>query len=311
MQIKINHSLTAPFLIFIMYILLTASNFMELSGSGTNENIFLTAIIMQIMIFVIPGIIYCKFRGTSLHSNLRIKPITPNKIWLSVCSFFVLVFGAALIKLALYSLGAYANTSNTIYDFYLPGSSGPLTNVLYIVIAISIIPAITEEFIFRGVLLGEYSTMRTKKSTAIICSSLLFAMMHFNLAQLPVYFFGGVVLAAVALITDSILCSMIVHLLNNLYGLLFEQEMFSIMTQTESTVFMLFVLAVFFMIFTVLALQATERIYYIKGINGEKSAARSKKSTKKKFSIDMKAFVSPTFILCIITFIVVTFIIKR
>ena len=101
---------------------------------------------------------------------------------------------------------------------------------------------------------------------------------------------------------------MIVHLLNNTFSLLFEPQLLRLITQTDSPVFVLFILAIVFLVFLVLALGCAEKLYYTKGINGEESPPRRKKRKKdSKFTINVEAALSPTFILCIIAYIVITF----
>ena len=219
----------------------------------------------------------------------------------------MLFFGSALVKLGLYAIGYYSQ-QYTLYENYLPNDASSIANLLYILIAIAIIPAITEEFIFRGVILGEYNAMGTKHSTAVFLSAAMFAMLHFNLYQFPVYFFGGIVLGYVTVITNSVFCAMMVHLLNNVVSLLFEPQLLRLISQTDSPVFVLFILAIIFIGFLILFFGCAEKIYYIKGIKGEDSPPKRKKKHKKNkgFTIDTEAVLSPVFIICIIAYIVIT-----
>ncbi len=310
MQIKLKPSITAPLLAFVMYLLMAISTLTDIEKLGQRDNVFLAVIILQIVIFIIPGILYCRFKGNGFTSKLRFNSFGPNKLWLSVSAFFVLSFGSSLVKLGLYAIGYYSQ-QYTLYESYLPNDASSISNLLYILIAIAIIPAITEEFIFRGVILGEYSAMGTKPVTAVMLSAAMFAMLHFNLYQFPVYFFGGIILGYVAIITNSVLCAMIVHLLNNVFSLLFEPQLLRLISQTDSLVFVLFVLTIIFLIFLIIFLQSAERLYYIKGINGDASPGKYKRRKKKQsFTVDKEASLSPAFILCIITYIVVTLTLK-
>lgn len=311
MQIKLKRSLTAPLLVLVMYILLAVLNTLNINSLAQKDNVFLAVVIMQIIIFIFPGILYCKLKGKALVSSLRINPkLSPGKLWLSFTSFFVLVSGSSLIKLGLYSIGYHA-TQYSLYESYIPTSVSGFANVLYIVIAIALMPAVTEEFIFRGILLGEYTSMGCNKPLSISITALLFAMMHFNIYQLPVFFYGGMVLAFVTLVTDSVISAIAIHFLNNLFGLLFESRLLKMIAQTDSIIFVLFIMAVIFLVFTVLTLQATERTYYLKGIHGDPSPTQIRKKRKKiktnKMSVNMEAIASPVFILCVIAFIIITF----
>lgn len=311
MRIKLKPSVTAPLLALIMYLLMAASTLTDIEKLGQRDNVFLAVIILQIVIFIIPGILYCRLKGKDFTAKLRFNPFNPNKLWLSVSSFFVLAFGSALVKLGLYAIGYYSQ-QYTLYENYLPNDASSLANLLYILIAIAIIPAITEEFVFRGIILGEYSAMGTKPLTAVMLSAAMFAMLHFNLYQFPVYFFGGIVLGYVAVITNSVLCAMIVHLLNNVFSLLFEPQLLRLISQTDSPVFVLFVLTIIFLVFLILFLGSAEKVYYKKGINGEETPRikRKKRGKDKGFTPDKEASLSPVFILCIIAYIVITLTLK-
>lgn len=307
MRIKLKPIFTAPLLVLVMYILMALSNLADIDALHQRDNIFLAVIILQIVIFIIPGILYCKLKGESFRKAVRFNTFTPRTLWLSVCSFFVLAFGAALIKVALYTLGYYSQ-QYTLYENYLPADASSLVNVLYIIIAIGIIPAITEEFVFRGIVLGEYTGNRIKPIPAVMLTAALFGMLHFNIYQFPVYFYGGIVLGFVTLITNSVLCAVIVHLLNNTFSLLFEPQLMRLISQTDSIVFVLFIVAIIFMVFLILALRCAEGIYYIKGINGEESPPGRKRRKKKdkKMTPDTEALLSPSFIACIIAYIIIT-----
>ncbi len=311
MRIKLKPSITAPLLVFVMYLLMAASTLADVERLGRRENVFLAVIILQIILFIIPGILYCRFKGNGFISKVRFNRFSPDKIWLSVCSFFVLASGSALVKLGLYAIGYYSQ-QYTLYENYLPNDASSVANLVYILIAIAIIPAITEEFIFRGIILGEYTEMGTKPKTAVILSSVMFAMLHFNLYQFPVYFFGGIVLGYVAFISNSVFCAMIVHLLNNIFSLLFEPQLLRLISQTDSPVFVLFILVIIFFIFLILFLQCVENIYYTKGIRGEHSAPQKRKKRKKanRFTPDTEALLSPVLLMCIITYIIITLTLK-
>ena len=254
MRIKLKQSLLTPIPVLIIFILLAASNKMNVNSLAHKDNIFLALIIMQIVIFIIPGILYCKIRKKALVASLRFNPMVgPSKIWLSFTAFFVLISGSALIKLGLYALG-YKGTEYSLYQSYIPTTISGFGNVLYIIIAIALMPAITEELVFRGIVLGEYTSSACNTFTAVGITSLLFAMMHMSLPQFPVFLFGGILLAYVTIVTDSVLCAITLHFLNNCFSLLFETKLLSLVAKTDSIIFIVFLTAVVFLVFLVFTL---------------------------------------------------------
>ena len=149
--------------------------------------------------------------------------------------------------------------------------------------------------------------MGCSNTAAILLSALMFSLVHLNIFQLPVYFYGGVILAFVTLTTKSLLCAMIIHLLSNCFSLLFESQLLNLISQTDSIIFVLFIIATVFFIFLILAFQATERILYKQGINGEASPKNFiPKKKRKKSSLNYQVLLSPTLIACVVTFIIIT-----
>lgn len=78
---------------------------------------------------------------------------------------------------------------------------------------VALLPAVCEELIFRGIVtngLKKYGT-----TTAVVISSIFFALMHQNLQQLIYQLFLGAVMAYIVLKTGSIIYTMCLHFFNN------------------------------------------------------------------------------------------------
>ena len=80
-------------------------------------------------------------------------------------------------------------------------------------IIIALLPAVVEEFIFRGLLLNGYK--RRNPLMAILLSSFLFGLMHMNLNQFSYAFVIGVIFALLAYATGSLLPSILGHFIIN------------------------------------------------------------------------------------------------
>lgn len=90
---------------------------------------------------------------------------------------------------------------------------------LMAVLSFALVPAVTEELLFRYLplaVLGE----RNKRVTVIL-SSLIFALAHFSPFQLVYAFIAGVVFMSVDIVTDSIFPSLILHFINNLLSVIY------------------------------------------------------------------------------------------
>ncbi|MBE7042497.1 MAG: CPBP family intramembrane metalloprotease [Ruminococcaceae bacterium] len=97
---------------------------------------------------------------------------------------------------------------------------------LLALLALVLIPAITEELLMRGVVLHAYLWRGSK--SAVIASAFLFAIVHLDVRNLVSTFLLGMILAFVVLQTGSIWAGMILHGVNNLLVLIsfmIEQNM--------------------------------------------------------------------------------------
>lgn len=92
--------------------------------------------------------------------------------------------------------------------------------VVIFVVNIAVMPALLEEFAFRGVLmqpLRKYGDW-----FAILTSSFCFAIVHANMVQIPFAFIAGISLGYFCIKTKSIWTSVTIHFFNNLLSALFS-----------------------------------------------------------------------------------------
>ena len=90
--------------------------------------------------------------------------------------------------------------------------------ILLSIIVFAVVPAIVEEFVFRGVILGAYSKVDVR--AGIMISSLFFALLHFSFGSVMYGFFFGLLFAVVRITTDNLIYTMIMHCLFNLINVL-------------------------------------------------------------------------------------------
>ena len=120
-----------------------------------------------------------------------------------------------LISLINFVLGKFRiGLSTPSFDIPLHSSVGAAAMILTMVI----IAPVTEEFIFRGVVLNTFK--KYGSGFAVVSSSLLWALMHGNIVQAVPVFGMGLILGVVALRSKSIIPSIIIHMINNLIATL-------------------------------------------------------------------------------------------
>ena len=107
----------------------------------------------------------------------------------------------------------------------------------------ALLPAILEEILFRGLILGELS--RYGRSIAVIFSGALFGLVHRTTSQILFAALGGILLAYFVLESGSILFGMIVHFINNAVAVLSSFAALHLSNEAYFAVFMSFDLLIF------------------------------------------------------------------
>ncbi len=182
----------------------------------TRENSNYITVICNIVIFILPMGIYLLLFGEGIRP-LRLRLIYPRHILTVISAMGILISGSMLIS---YISSGYGSLTSPfeLYGAFTSETGGGAADRLMLIVSYALVPAVCEEFTFRAVLTSEYE--RRGSAAAVILPSLFFAMLHFDLAAFPVYFFSGVILSLTMYATRSVLGSFIVHFLYNLAALL-------------------------------------------------------------------------------------------
>ncbi len=216
---KLKATAAAPLLIMAVFVLTAVFNFLPAETIGAESDPYLAAVIIQLVIFALPSLLFCTLRGNDYGQSLRLRMPRVSGIILMLCSVVLLCCGGSAIDyLMTAAFPSLADGSSTAAYAGFAMNSG-FFDGLYLVIAFALLPAITEEFLFRGIILSEYGSVSIGAS--VILSSVMFAMCHFSFLRLPSYFFCGIVLACLTYATRSIVAPMIVHTLYNVVVLFF------------------------------------------------------------------------------------------
>ncbi len=204
------------------------------------ENEYFSVVILQMMIFILPGAVWCKFSGEKYMSGLRLRMIKADSILLIVCASLLIASGSLLMGVLFGGLESLSNNFS-LYDTFISKDQGTIPNKIYLIMAYAVLPAICEEFIYRGILCHEYE--RGGVLRAIILSSVFFAFLHFNLQNLPMYLFSGIILSMTLYATRSIFGSILAHFLYNIFGLFGQPYMSNLYRITNSPKLFVFIVA--------------------------------------------------------------------
>ncbi len=292
-----------PLFTIIIYILLAVSSAVT-SIWGKAENLFATTIVLQILIFVLPMLFYSKYRGISFSKKMRLKVFSPGKIVLILGLLGVMIFGTMLINIFFYSItdsiGDYnSNSSYSLTDVV----SGQ--NVIYTLLAFCIVPAICEEFVFRGVIMSEYAGYGPV--AGILISSLLFGMVHFDFVEFPAYVFNGIVLAGSVYMTKSLYAALILHICNNIFSIYGASYIWAICMQPSGILFTVLIFITVFLSALIIVFKEGDIIYYEYAYDRDYSGTEYRNGWPEKRDGNFAlAFFSPTLIITVIVYIIIT-----
>ena len=182
----------------------------------TTATLLLDILISILSLFGV-GIIYCRISGTRLDEIIQVKRVRPG-------TAVPLVFSALAVSFTADYLADLVNGSLGLFGIEngidLSTNAKSLVEIILGIIAVAIIPPLVEEFVFRGILLGKLR--KYGDAFAVFMSSVLFALMHGNIVQIPFTFIVGLVLAFMTVKTESVLPAIVVHFIIN-----FRSELFS------------------------------------------------------------------------------------
>ncbi len=301
---KFKSTTTAPFLVICVFILTLLVSYLDTDKLASGGSIHLAWLVIELMVFAVPCVFYCKMKGNGYTETLGLRPFSLGRISLLCFLIFVLLSGALLLKVGLYRLGVLpteASGSLTGSDSVTADMGAGRT--IYLIFTAAILPAVVEEFLFRGVILSEYAHLGGIAS--VMVSALFFAMLHFSLGEFPIYFFGGLVMGAAAYLTRSLLAGVLLHCVYNLYSLFGESFVWKLIWEEQSHVFFLYLLAVIFLLFLVLAIGESERIFYGYAINSRGEVPFVKRTVKGFTQSAAQIFLSVGFLLCVALYIIV------
>lgn len=92
--------------------------------------------------------------------------------------------------------------------------------ILLYIIGISIVPAMTEEFAFRGVIMQPLRKYGDR--FAIVMSALVFGLMHGNAVQAIFAFIVGLLIGYAVIVTGSMWTGIVIHFLNNFVSVMLD-----------------------------------------------------------------------------------------
>lgn len=162
---------------------------------------YYTALLLAQLLLQFPVVMYLVITGTNPLKLLSLKLIHPG------AAVLVILMTLCVLPLtSLVNLISMLFVGNALTDLSVEVEQNSFwLNLLFI----AVIPALSEEFAFRGVI---FHTLKEHgKWFAVVCSALFFGMMHLNFNQFSYTFVIGMVMALAVLATGSLWGSVLVH----------------------------------------------------------------------------------------------------
>lgn len=182
-----------------------------LLGSLDRESLLYNAIssLFPALALLLAGVHIVVNTKCDVNQILSVKKFNPLLIVLALILFLGMFFGVAFINTAFQSLLLDLGLNASGRTLYI-NNVGEL--IVYI-ITLAIIPAVTEELFFRGVILNSLECVKTVY--AVILSAVCFALYHASAVQFFYQLLFGVGFALLALCAKSVVPCIIVHFINN------------------------------------------------------------------------------------------------
>lgn len=182
--------------------------------------IFISNSIFQVTAFLLPALIYAYLADPKPRAYLGLqKPLKSVHVFIALflgisLIFFVAPLGTWLKELNLGETSkALDEQREKMINAYLSQSNGWTT--IRSVFLIAVIPAICEEFFFRGLLMKFAHSLVPKWWFSIGVSALVFAAFHTSISEFVPIFMAGIILGSVYYLTSSIWMSVLLHLVFN------------------------------------------------------------------------------------------------
>jgi 5-formyltetrahydrofolate cyclo-ligase len=289
-----------PILVACSFLLLLLSKLVDthLTDRG---NEYAVVILLQVLIFVLPSILYGKLQPKGFFARIRIKPIRHRQIWFVLCVSVVMITGGLL--LCILTGGIESLTGNfTLYDTFVARINGSVFETAYVILAYCILPAFCEELLYRSIICAEYE--RFGAPVAITVSALFFAMLHFSFPLFPAYLFLGAILACALYATRSFFAVLLLHMLYNLFCLFGQPYLSAFYVHSGNNKIFVFCLITLFLLFSAFAAGEARKIYH-RYAKEQADVPYTKVVPLKSYPKQLlEALLSPTAAACAVIFVI-------
>ncbi len=183
---------------------------LDLTFMDDTTFLMLTNGLVSLLTYFLVTIIYSIIVKKDLGKTFPVNKVGPKVTALLCC------FGLAVALTANYAsqlvIGIFETFGiNANIDMNYPCDSA--LDVILFYVSVAVLPALVEEFAFRGIILSYLR--KYSDSLAVLISGITFGLLHGNFTQIPFAVIVGFVLGFIVVKTNSLLPAIIIHFLNN------------------------------------------------------------------------------------------------
>ena len=191
--------------------------------------------------------------------------------------FSALFAASASLLLNLVFGGVYDMSQEiTLLGTFTAGENEYSVSVPYLVLTYALIPAICEEFLFRGVIFSHLE--RVNFPFAALVTTVLYAMFGFTLGGIIPSLFTGLISVFVLYTTGTLWACVIMHFLFNLYRLFLESNISAYFLSSQNNILLVVTVLSVFFLSAIFFFSESARIYRSRA---EKIAENRQKSASK------------------------------
>ncbi len=261
---------------------------------------FVGIILIQVLIFIIPAILYCKLRGESFAERIRLRPPRLSHIPFLLYMLVVMIAGSLLTSILTGGIRSLEGNF-TLYNAFVARTGTP-AEAAYAILAYAFLPAVGEELTYRSILCSEYEGRGV--GVSIAASALFFAMLHFSFAHFLTYLLLGVLLACAMYTTRSFLAPVLLHVCYNVFCLFGQPYLSAFYVNAGSNEIFIFCVVVLFLLFAAFAAGEARKIYHIYAKKNISSNYTTVLSWQRLPATLLESLFSPVAAVCLIVWLI-------
>ncbi len=289
-----------PLLVLSCFLLLLLSGLVR--PMLDRESRYAGVAVFQILIFLIPALVYTKLKKDSFFARIRMRPPRISQLWFILCILVMMVTGGLLCEILTGGISSLGD-GFSLYEQFSAQPTGSLGANLAMILAYALLPAFCEELIFRSILCAEYEGRGA--GVALLASALFFAMLHGSFPHFLTYFLLGLFLAGAFYVTKSFWTVFALHLFYNLFCLFGQPYLSAFYVTAGSSQIFIFCLVVLFLLFAAFAAGEARKIYHLYAKANADSSYTVALPIKRLPTALFGALRSPVTLGCILLFLVV------